>query len=67
MLSKPYLIDVVRRQERGDVNVERQQIPDGVGVLGAVQPVERLGPARVRSERAAYVSISDSSQAASVS
>ena len=41
------LVDVVRRQERRHVDVERQQIPDGVGVLGAVQAVKRLRAPRV--------------------
>ena len=41
---------VVGRQERGDVGIERQEIADGVGVLGAVQAMNagasRVGPDR---------------------
>ena len=32
---------IVGRQQRADVDVEREQIADGVRVLGAVQPVQR--------------------------
>ena len=34
-------VRVVGRQQRLDVDVDRQQIADGVGVLGAVQAMER--------------------------
>ena len=40
---------VVCRQHRRDVEVERQQIADRVAVLGAVQTMERLGTARIRT------------------
>ena len=40
MLSKPGG-RVVRRQQRADVDVERQQIANGVRVLGAVQAMQR--------------------------
>ena len=39
MLSKPWL-NVVGRQQGRDIDLERQQVPDGVGVLGAIQPME---------------------------
>ena len=42
---------VVGRQEIGDVHVERQQVADGVLVLGAVQPMECLGATRIRMGR----------------
>ena len=41
------LVDVVGRQQRRHVDVERQQVADGVGVLGAVEAVERLGASRI--------------------
>ena len=37
---------VVGRQQRRDIHVDRQQVADGVGVLGAIQPVQRR-PARI--------------------
>ncbi len=40
---------LVGRQELGDLDVEVQQIADGVAVLGAVQAVERLRAAGVRT------------------
>ena len=40
MLSKP-CADGVGRQERGDVDVEVEQVLDRARVLGAVQPLER--------------------------
>ena len=42
---------IVGRQQRRDVDLERQQIANRVGVLGAVQPV-RQRPARIRRRRA---------------
>ena len=40
---------VVRRQERRDIDIERQQIANGVGVLRAVEPMqERTSGMRVR-------------------
>ena len=36
----------VGRQERGDVNVEGEQVADRVGVFGAIQAAQR-GPARI--------------------
>ena len=38
---------VVRRQQVVDVHVEGQQVADGVAVLGAAEPMERLGPPRI--------------------
>ena len=35
---------VVARQQFGDVDVQRQQIADRVGVFGAIQPVQRRAP-----------------------
>ena len=32
---------IVRRQQRADVDVEREQVANGVGVLGAVEPMQR--------------------------
>ena len=37
----------VGRQQRGDVDFQRQQVPHRVVVLGAIQPAEGLRPARV--------------------
>ena len=31
---------IVRRQHRADIDVEREQIANDVGVLGAIQPVQ---------------------------
>ena len=39
---------IVRRQHRGDVDVEREQIANGIGVLGAIQPVHER-PTGIRS------------------
>ena len=41
------LVGVVRRQQRVDVDVDREQIADGGAVLGPVEAVERLAAARV--------------------
>ena len=38
---------IVRRQQRSLVDVEREQVADGVGVLGPVQPVHGVAPAGV--------------------
>ena len=46
MLSKPYA-ESSGGSSDGDVDVEREQIADGVGVLGAVQPVKQRA-ARIR-------------------
>ena len=42
------LVDVVRRQECRHVDVERQEVANGVGVLGAVEAVEGLRAPRIR-------------------
>ena len=42
---------LVWRQERGDIDVEREEIADGVAVLGAVQPVNGGVPQRRRRQR----------------
>ena len=42
---------VVGRQQRPGVDVEGEQVADGVGVLGAVQTVDGGAPARVRVGR----------------
>ena len=41
----------VARQERGDVDVEREHVADGVVILGAVQAMERFGAAGIRARR----------------
>ncbi len=38
----------VGRQERGNVHVEREQVADGVAVLGTREPADRRGAARIR-------------------
>ena len=38
---------LVARQQRGDIDVERQQVADGVLVFGAVEPAERVGAAGI--------------------
>ena len=45
----------VGRQQRPGVDVERQQIPDGVLILGAVEAPQRLGAARIRRRRGRLV------------
>ena len=47
----------------GDVDVERQQIANGVLVFGAGQAAERVGAARVRAQAAAARSSAVSSDA----
>ena len=42
------LVGVVGRQQRGDVDVDREQIADRGVILGAVDAVERLAAPRVR-------------------
>ena len=39
---------LVRRQERLGIDVERQQVPDGVLILGAVESPQGLGATRIR-------------------
>ena len=48
---------VVGRQQRGDVDVYGQEIPDRVAVLGAVEPVECLFAAGVRIGRGGAVEL----------
>ena len=42
---------VVGRHERGGVDVEGQQVADGVLVLGPIEPVERFGTTRIGTRR----------------
>ena len=43
---------IVRRQHRGDIDVERQQIANGVGVLGAIEAMgQRAARVRIRARR----------------
>ena len=51
-LDHPHVVEAVARvvagQQGGHVDVQIEQVADGVAVLGAVQAPERLGPPRVR-------------------
>ena len=42
---------LVARQQRRDVQVEREQVANRVPILGPVQPVDGAGPARIRVRR----------------
>ena len=53
-LSKPWL-DSSAGSSAADVDVERQQVADGVLVLGAVQPAEGVGPAGIGVRRGGAV------------
>ena len=48
---------VVGRKKRRDVDVEIEQVADRVLVFRAVQPVERLGPARIRIQPGAAIEL----------
>ena len=67
MLSKP-LRGIVRRQQRGDVDPQVEQVADGVGVLRPVQPMQdhRARAGRVR-RRARSISASSQSRSPSYS
>ncbi len=41
------VVRIVNREQRPRVDLQREQIPDGVGVLGAVQPMERGQSSRI--------------------
>ncbi len=38
---------IVRREQRRDVDIEREQIADGVGVFGTIESMEKSRPARM--------------------
>ena len=42
---------IVFGQQRRDVDVEREDVADGVLILDAAQTPERLGPSRIRTRR----------------
>ena len=42
------LVDVVAWEQRRRVDVETQQITNGVLILGAIEPMERFGSSRIR-------------------
>ena len=51
-IAHRHVVEAVARlvagQQRRDVDVEREQIADGVLVFGPVEPAERVGSARIR-------------------
>ena len=50
-IVEPPLVGIVGREERGDIDIEREQIADRVLVLGAIQTVEGFGAAGIRTRR----------------
>ena len=51
------LVDIVARQQRADLHIEREQVADGVPVLGPVEAVECLCAARIRPRRVSAVEL----------
>ena len=48
---------IVGRQQRRDVDLEREQVANDVVILAAVEPVEGVGPARVRMRRRSAIEL----------
>ena len=48
---------VVRRQQGRDIHVQREQVPDGVGVLGAVEAVKDGGPWKIGPRRPGRIEV----------
>jgi hypothetical protein len=53
-LSKPWLASSIG-QQLGDVHVQRQDVADGIAVLGAIQAADWIDAARRRIERGGAV------------